>query len=345
MDGMKKFKYFTIFLLPLTVSVSFIFDGLLDYLSLIVFFGIIPLLEHLLPQDNTNLSEIEKNEASEDPFYNWLLYSLVPVQIGFLVWYLLSLSSIQNNSDLIGRTLSMGIMCGVIGINVGHELGHRLNRIEQLLGEILLTTSLENHFLPYHNRGHHHNVATPEDPATARKNEPVYLFWIRSHFGSYFQAWQIELQRMRIVGKKPLSIANRMVLYTFVNLALCSAIYFFLGTKELAFFLIVSAIGILLLETVNYIEHYGLLRKKRENGTYDRVRRIHSWNSNHILGRVVLFELSRHSDHHYKADRPYHLLETHDESPLMPTGYPGMMLLSLLPPLFFKVMNTRISSE
>jgi alkane 1-monooxygenase len=208
-----------------------------------------------------------------------------------------------------------------------------------------LTTSLENHFLPYHNRGHHHNVATPEDPATARKNEPVYLFWIRSHFGSYIQAWQIELQRMKIVGKAPLSLSNRMVMYTLMNFSICCVIYFFLGAQELVFFLIVATIGILLLETVNYIEHYGLLRKKRENGSYDRVRRIHSWNSNHVLGRVVLFELSRHSDHHYKADRPYQLLETHDESPLMPTGYPGMMLLSLLPPLFFKMMNPRIISE
>jgi alkane 1-monooxygenase len=342
---MKKFKYFSIFLLPLTVAISFMNEGVFTFTPLFVFFFFIPLLEHFLPQDDSNLTGVDKELAANDPFYDWLLYSLVPIQIVFLFWYLSNLLTANGNLELIGRTLSMGIMCGVIGINVGHELGHRINRAEQLLGEILLTTSLENHFLPYHNRGHHHNVATPEDPATARKNEPLYVFWFRSHFGSYFQAWRIEIQRMEIAQKFKFSLNNRMVSYTLVNLSLCLVVFLWIGWEGLLFFVIVSTIGILLLETVNYIEHYGLVRKKRENGTYDRVRRIHSWNSNHVLGRVVLFELSRHSDHHYKADRPYQLLESHDESPLMPSGYPAMMLLALLPPLFFKVMNHRIISE
>jgi alkane 1-monooxygenase len=133
-----------------------------------------------------------------------------------------------------------------------------------------------------------------------------------------------------------------MVVYTFAQLSVCLIIYLIFGLKGLLYFLIVATLGILLLETVNYIEHYGLLRKKRENGTYERVRRIHSWNSNHIVGRVLLFELSRHSDHHYKPDRPYQILESHDESPIMPTGYPGMMVLALIPPLFFIVMNKRV---
>jgi alkane 1-monooxygenase len=206
-------------------------------------------------------------------------------------------------------------------------------------------TSLENHFLPYHNRGHHTNVATPSDPATARRNEPVFVFWFRSHFGSYAQAWQIECQRMSIMGKWKFSLFNRMVNYTMAQIAVLLSIYFFFGLFAMLGFFAAAVFGILLLETVNYIEHYGLLRKQRENGTYESVKRIHSWNSNHVIGRVVLFELSRHSDHHFKADRPYQLLENHDESPVMPTGYPGMMLLSLFPPLFFQVMNKRISAQ
>jgi alkane 1-monooxygenase len=217
-----------------------------------------------------------------------------------------------------------------------------MGRIEQFLGEILLTSSLENHFLPYHNRGHHTNVGTPQDPATARKNEPLYIFWFRSHFGSYFQAWSIEFQRMRIMKLPILSLRNRMVWYVIAHLLTFGVIWYFFGVNGMFNFLIVAAIGIVLLETVNYIEHYGLMRKQRENGTYEPVKRIHSWNSNNIIGRVVLFELSRHSDHHFKADRPYQLLESHDESPMMPTGYPGMMLLALVPPLFFAVMNKRI---
>lgn len=342
---MKKLKYLTIYLLPLTVAFSFTGEGWLTLLPLVVFFLLIPLAELFLKPDARNLDEKERELAAKDPFYDWLLYSMIPIQITFLAWFLLTFQSANSTLELVGRTISMGIMCGVIGINIGHELGHRTNRYEQFLGELLLLTSLENHFLPYHNRGHHNNVATPEDPATARKNEWLYLFWIRSHFGSFIQAWQIEFDRMQIIGKSKFSIQNKMLIYTLVQILVCALIFLIISPKALLFFLIVSAGGILLLETVNYIEHYGLLREKRENGTYDRVRRIHSWNSNHVFGRVVLFELSRHSDHHYKPDRPYQLLETHEESPIMPTGYPGMMLLALLPPLFFRVMNKKIEEN
>jgi len=339
---MKKLKYLTIYLLPLTVAISFTSEGLLTMLPLVVFFLLIPLAELFLKPDARNLDEKERELAAKDPFYDWLLYSMIPIQITFLIWFLLTFQSANSTLELVGRTISMGIMCGVIGINIGHELGHRVNRGEQFLGELLLLTSLENHFLPYHNRGHDNNVATPLDPATARKNEWLYSFWVRSHFGSYIQAWQIEFERMRIIGKSKFSFHNKMIVYTLAQFLLCFVILVVIGKTALVFFLIVALGGILLLETVNYIEHYGLLREKRENGTYDRVRRIHSWNSNHVFGRVVLFELSRHSDHHYKPDRPYQLLETHEESPIMPTGYPGMMLLALIPPMFFNVMNKKL---
>lgn len=341
---MRKFKYLTIFLLPITVAVSFTETGYAVFLPLIIFFVIIPLLEIILPIDAANLEGQERELAEKDPFYDWLLYFMVPLQFTYLVWFFYVMKTEQSALEMTGRILSMGIMCGVIGINVGHELGHRLNRVEQLLGEILLLTSLENHFLPYHNRGHHTNVGTPQDPATARRNEPLYIFWFRSHFGSYFQAWSIEFQRMRIMKRSILNLQNRMIGYVIAHAISFSLIWYFFGVQGMLNFLLVAGIGILLLETVNYIEHYGLMRRQRENGTYEPVKRIHSWNSNNIIGRVVLFELSRHSDHHFKADRPYQLLESHEESPMMPTGYPGMMLLALVPPLFFAVMNRRIKN-
>lgn len=341
---MKKLKYLTIFLLPLTVILSFTQSGYLTYTPIVIFFGIIPLLELLLPKDASNLEGKERELAEHDPFYSWLIYSLVPLQYGFLIWFLFVITETNSTLEIVGRVSAMGIMCGVIGINVGHELGHRLNRAEQFLGELLLLTSLENHFLPYHNRGHHTNVATPGDPATARKNEPLYVFWFRSHFGSYIQAWMIEIQRMKIMKLPLFGLRNKMVSYTIAQIFLGSTVYYFFDMNGLIYFLVAALVGIILLETVNYIEHYGLLRKKRENGTYEVVKRIHSWNSNNILGRVILFELSRHSDHHFKADRPYQILESHEDSPCMPTGYPGMMILALVPPLFFLVMNKRIIS-
>ena len=339
---MKKFKYLSVLILPIFVWISFHSKGILTFLPALYLFGAIPFFELILKVDNQNLSEQEKVLATNNSFYSVLLYLMLPIQFGFLVYFMFHIQEAQSTSVLIGRILSMGLMCGVLGINIGHELGHRSNRFERFIGELLLLTSLENHFLPYHNRGHHTNVGTKNDPATARRNEWLFIFWIRSQIGSYFQAWQIEILRMKIMKKQIFSLENKMIQYTILHSLFLGSIYAYFGSVVLIYFLFAAAVGILLLETVNYIEHYGLYRQQRENGNYEHVKRKHSWNSNHVIGRVVLFELSRHSDHHFKADRPYQLMETSDDSPVMPTGYPGMMLLSCIPPLFFMVMNHRV---
>ena len=339
---MKKFKYFAILILPLTVWVSFFSEGLLCYLPHFVFFGLLPLLELIITPNSISREESEAILAKKDKFYDVLLFILLPIQWSFVFYFFIHISTITDISNLIGQITSLGFMCGIIGINVGHELGHRTNRFEQLIGELLLLSSLENHFLPYHNSGHHANVCTHSDPATARKNEPIYWFILRSHFGSYKQAWEFELKRMKIIKKSSLSLKNKMLQYSFVQLILVLSIFLFFGGLVLLYFILAAITGIILLELVNYIEHYGLLRQQRENGTFETFKNCHAWNSNHIGGRVILFELSRHSDHHMKPDKPYQVLECNTESPLMPTGYPGMVLLALLPPLFFRVMNPRV---
>jgi alkane 1-monooxygenase len=339
---MSNLKYLGAFILAATAYVSFTNVGIWTYLPLLFAFGFIPFVELLLKPDAKNLSEEEKKKASKAPYFNLVLYPVVIVQVFFLIYFLMVIQENLSTFDLMGRIISMGILCGIFGINVGHELGHRTNRFEQFLGEILLLTSLETHFLPYHNSGHHHNVATPKDPATARKGEIVFLFWFRSQLGSYFQAWKIENDRMRKKGKSVISFSNKMLVYTFAQISLLASIYYFFNLQTMLYFLAAAIIGILLLETVNYIEHYGLLRKIKENGNYERVQPHHSWNSNHILGRTMLFELSRHSDHHYKASKHYQLLDSTPNSPQMLTGYPGMMLLALFPPLWFKVMHKQL---
>jgi alkane 1-monooxygenase len=341
---MQKLKYLSVLSLPICVWISFHAEGLLTFLPAIIYFGAIPLAELIFTSSTENLTEQEKELASKDSFYTLLLCLMLPIQLAFLGFFLMHISNVKNTIDLVGQILSMGIMCGVIGINIGHELGHRSNNWERWIGELLLLTSLENHFVPYHNRGHHTNVGTKKDPATARRNEWVYVFWFRSQIGSYLQAWEIENTRMEILHKPRFSFRHKMVQYTLLHLILLGSIYIGFGWTVLVYFLYAATIGILLLETVNYIEHYGLYRQQRENGTFETVKRKHSWNSNHLIGRAVLFELSRHSDHHFKADRPYQLLETNDDSPVMPTGYPGMMLLTFIPPLFFKVMNKRVDA-
>ena len=339
---MKSIKYLLVFSLPITVNIAFQAEGWLSFLPVYVFFMLVPFLELILPSRWTTNQASENELHRHAKYYNYLLYSLVFVQWGFVVFFLIAQSSSPDVTTWWGRVVSMGLMCGIIGINVGHELGHRNKRSEKFLGELLLLSSLENHFLPYHNRGHHTNVATPTDPASARKNEPLYFFWFRSQIGSYFQAWQIELTRMQIMGKAKFSFANKMVIYSLSHLLLLLAIWQIFDLTALLAFIAAASIGIMLLETVNYIEHYGLRRELNQNGRYELVKRKHSWNSNHVLGRLILFELTRHSEHHYKPDKPYQLLHSDPEAPTMPTGYPGMMLLSFLPPLFFTVMNAKV---
>ena len=340
---MKKWTYLFVYTLPVTVYASFNLTGIYTFLPIFIFYGLVPLLELIIQPNHKNSVDIDDRLASK--YFDLILYLAVPIQIGFLFYFFNQINLQHTNIELSGMTLSMGLMCGTFGINIAHELGHRNTWYERLMAEVLLLTSLEMHFIPYHNNGHHHDVATPDDPATARKGEIVYSFWFRSQIGSYLAAWKLEKKRLIKKGKSIFSIQNKALIYTLIQLIFIASIYYIYGGKTCLLFIAAATFGILLLETVNYIEHYGLLRKKNENGRYERVMHYHSWNSDHPLGRAMLFELSRHSDHHYKASKKYQSLISSPENPQMPTGYPGMMLFSLFPPLWFWVMNKKINAN
>jgi len=342
---MYKLKYLSAYILASTAYISFTNYGGWTYLPLIFSFVGIPLLELFFKPNSKNLSVEEKQKVKKDSFFNIILYTIIPLQIGFVIFFLFTIQEPLSTFEFIGRVSSLGVLCGILGINVGHELGHRTSRFERFLGETLLLTSLETHFLPYHNSGHHYNVATPNDPATARKGEWVFTFWFRSQIGSYIQAWKIEAAKLKKKGSYFISLSNRMLIYTIAQIVLLLTIYLAFDMKTMLAFTAASLFGIVMLETVNYIEHYGLLRKQKENGNYERVQPYHSWNSNHIVGRTILFELSRHSDHHYKASKHYQLLDSMPNSPQMITGYPGMMLLALIPPLWFKIMHKQLNNH
>lgn len=339
-------KYLSIFTLPLTVIISFNATDYWVFLPVIYVFAIIPLLELFFRPNVSNLSLAEEEMAKEDRIYDVLLWLVVPVQLGFIIGFLLKMN--EPNLTLmqqVGYTLAMGMMCGAMAINVGHELGHRTNKMEQFLAKVLLTTSMYTHFFIEHNRGHHKRVGTQEDPATARLNEPLYVFWVRSVVFQYVDAWQLEFQRMKVLKATRFSFKNQLVQISMVQLVLLASLYFIFGAIGLLSFLAAAFVGILMLETVNYIEHYGLRRMRISEKRYERVQPHHSWNSNHLIGRLLLFELSRHSDHHFLADRKYQILRHHENSLQMPTGYPGMMVLSFIPPLFFKVVNPLIENN
>ncbi|TQV75182.1 alkane 1-monooxygenase [Aliikangiella marina] len=340
-----QWKYLGFLTVPLVGFVSLYGEGAWTYGIVFYAFGLVPLLELWFKPSTANLNEEQLKRFKSNPFFNRLVFSVVPLYVILLSLFLTRLSTTDLTPlEYSGVVISFGIVCGVIAINIGHELGHRHNQFERTLGEILLVLALQAHFLPYHNHGHHRNVATPVDPATARRNEPIYLFWFRSQIGSYLSAWRIEYRRLTNKQRNPFSFGNRMIRYTVMEATIVFMIYQWFGLETLIAYFLICFIGMLLLETVNYIEHYGLLRKKISADKYERVSPKHSWNSDHLLGRILLFELSRHSDHHANPTKPYQCLESYQESPQMPTGYPGMMLLSLLPPLWFRVMNRKLAT-
>lgn len=229
-----------------------------------------------------------------------------------------------------------------MGINVGHELGHRSTKLEQTLAKMLLLPALYMHFFIEHNKGHHKNVGTDADPASARRGELIYTFWWKSISGSYLHAWLLERERLRKEGQPFWSLKNEMLIFQFLQLFYLGAIGVFLGWQMALYALGLALVGVLLLESVNYIEHYGLRRKLLANGRYESVGPAPAWNSDHDLGRIFLYELTRHSDHHYKATRKYQVLRHWEESPQLPIGYPGAIVLSLVPPLWFALMNKRV---
>ena len=341
--SIRLYKYCFPFLTYLGALQAFFSTGFFVFIPLLYAWVIIPLLELWIPPDHSNLSLMEEDLASGNKAYDWFLYLVLPLQYLALACFLYSVTFVpQPIPDLVGKTMVMGLLCGTFGINVGHELGHRVHKGEQLAAKALLLTSLYMHFFIEHNRGHHKRVATAEDPSSARYNETVYAFYFRSIIYSYLSAWQIANRDAAKQGIRTLSLKNGMVPLHLVQAGFCLLIGAAFGWTTLLLFILAAFMGILLLETVNYIEHYGLQRQSLGHGRYERAQPHHSWNSNHIIGRVMLFELSRHSDHHYLASRKYHLLRHHNNAPQMPTGYPGMMLLSLVPPLWFYVMNRMI---
>lgn len=330
-------------MLPFAVALSFYTSGWITFIPVIYSFTLIPLFELLIPPNPRNIEGAEREVVKKDRLYDYLLYSIVPLQYVFLILYFISISEESFGSmDFWGRTISMGLMCGIYGINVAHELGHRQSKVEQFMSRMLLATSLYGHFFVEHNYGHHKRVATAEDPASARLNENLYAFWMRSIFYSYISAWKIQMQMLRRKKASFWSLQNEVFILTVVQVSGVLLIGFSFGWTVAIGFAIAAIVGMLLLETVNYIEHYGLVRTLKAPNRYEDAGPEHSWNSNHVLGRLFLFELSRHSDHHAYPHKKYQLLDHHNESPQLPTGYPGSMLLATVPPLWFRIVNKRI---
>lgn len=339
-------KYLLAYCIPIIAFLGIFYGGLLSYAGVVFAFGILPILELLIPTDEKNYTEAQIENKLKNRFFDILLYLNVLIVYGLLFFVLQKITTTKLSiTEIIGTILSLGVVLGSNGINVAHELGHREKLYERILGKLLLIPSHYTHFFIEHNHGHHLHVSTPEDPSTAKYNQSLYTFWIQTVFGTYRKAWQIQKKLNQLEKRSFFSLKNDMLWFSLIQISYLVFIYFFYGSIGFVVALLAGIVGFLLLETINYIEHYGLKRNLLSSGRYERVSEKHSWNSNHILGRIMLYELTRHSDHHYKSQKKYQILEYHDASPQMPFGYPTSMVLSLFPPLWFAVMNKRIPLE
>jgi len=338
----KSFKYTTPFVLYLLSFLAFNNSGILCWVPLLYVFFFIPILELFIAPDPKNLDAIEEQLAKSNKLYDIIIWLTVPLQYLLLIIFLLNFSQTLSGADIAGRIIAMGLLCGTFGINAAHELGHRTTVFEQFLAKILLLTSLYMHFFIEHNKGHHKHVATPHDPSTAKFKQTVYAFWAQTFIGTYVSAWHIAIDESKKKKKNLSFLNNEMFLFQLIQIGFVLAIFYFFGLFIMIYFVAAAIIGATLLETVNYIEHYGLSREKGQGELYERVKPHHSWNSNHVIGRLMLFELSRHSDHHYLASRKYQILRNMEEAPQMPTGYPGMIVLSLFPPIWFSIMHKQM---
>ncbi len=341
--NVKFIKYASPLILYALAVVAFASTGFYSWLALLYAWLFIPVIELILAPDNENMDAVEEEMAKKDKRYDVVLYAMVILLYPVLFIFLRSMQEYGIGKwDIAARVVTMGMLCGTFGINIGHELGHRVNPYEQLLAKGSLLTSLYTHFFIEHNKGHHKNVGTKEDPSSARLGEAVYPFYFRTIVYSYSNAWKIANNDTQKKGHPVIGLHNEMLVLQLLQVGYLLLIFLFFGWVVTLYYLAAAFIGILLLETVNYIEHYGLSRKEISEGKYERAMPQHSWNSDHVIGRLMLFELSRHSDHHYMASRKYQVLRHHENAPQMPTGYPGMMILSLFPPIWFFVMHRQM---
>ena len=317
-------------------------SDLLWFFGPVFVFGLIPLIDLVVGGDPNNPPEEVIDRLENDRYYRWVTYAFIPLQYVTLIWTAWMLSQPQYAVvDKVGMALSVGMVAG-IAINTAHELGHKKESHERWLAKIALAQTFYGHFYIEHNRGHHVRVSTPEDPASARMGENVWSFMPRTVSGSLRSAWELEKKRFQRLGKSHWSLENDVLNAWLMSVVLWGGLVALFGVGILPFLVLQAVVGIWLLESVNFLEHYGMKRQKLESGRYERVNPSHSWNSNNIGTNVLLYHLQRHSDHHANPTRRYQALRDFPEAPVLPTGYAGMIVLSWLPPVWRTVMDKRV---
>ena len=333
--------YYASLVIPASVATGSLLYGAWSYLAVAIAFVAIPLLDLLNWEETGRYSREDIRQSNR-----LLLFRIVPLvyataQLLLIVWVCSRVASGECTIlEFIGLTLSMGIATGGVGIAVAHELIHKTTNFERIMGKAMLMLACYMHYFIEHNAGHHTHVATPADPSSARFGESFYRFLPRTLIGSYTSAWKIEKRRLqKKFGKGAWNYRNKMLQFGVLPIIFFGTLAVIFGWLVIPFALGQAFLACTILEVINYVEHYGLQRKKLENGRYEPVGARHSWEANSRLSNIVFFRFQRHADHHLHPSRNYHVLQPMDESPKLPAGYPAMAVLAFAPPLWMKVMN------
>ena len=311
-------------------------------LPLLLNYVIAPILDWVLGEDPSNPHEEIVSQLEQDLYYRRLTYIVVPLHFISL----LGAAAYAATQDLsawaiLGLAAVAGVTSG-LAINTGHELGHKNSQLEKLLAKIVLAVPAYGHFTIDHNQGHHRNVSTPDDPASARMGESIYKFALRESPGALREAWAFERDRLARRAR-PVWHSNNQILQSYALTALLTiGLVGAFGWIVIPFLIVHNLVAWWQLTTANYIEHYGLLRRKDARGKFERCEPHHSWNSNHIYSNLVLLHLARHSDHHTHPTRRYQSLRHYDDLPTLPSGYFGAYLLAYIPTLWFRFMDKRL---
>lgn len=317
-------------------------DGDALGLPLVISYGLMPLLDALIGEDENNPPEAVVPQLDADRYYRWLTWATVPLHFVAMIgcaWW----AGTQHLSwwALVLLAYIAGADSG-LGLNTAHELGHKHNPLEQWLARLALAVPAYGHFTVEHGRGHHRWVATPEDHASARMGESIYRFALRELPGGMRRAWALESERLRGLGRSPWSLGNTMLQSYLVTVVLQAGLVIAFGWVMLPFLAIHNLVAWWQLTSANYVEHYGLLRQRLPGGTYEAPQPHHSWNTNHLVTNLATFHLQRHSDHHAHPSRRYQCLRHFTDLPQLPSGYFGMFPLAYVPPLWFRVMDKRL---
>ncbi|MCB0284636.1 MAG: alkane 1-monooxygenase [Calditrichaeota bacterium] len=344
---MKPWIFLQYLFIPAFIIVSSLIGGWWTFTVPVICFVIHPLVRILVQNSS---SEDSHDLKEQQPHYSHIIYRcvgllFVPILVAVTGWavYIISYNRLSLE-EFVGLVLSVGIMNGVIGFTLAHEFIHRKETAEKISGEILLLLNNYLHYKIEHINGHHVYACTYKDPHTALVNESFYHFLPRTVKSTFFNAWEIESKKLIRERHLPWSIHNRIVCSLFIQFLVLTVIFILFGWLAILFLLLQSAVAIFLLHITNYLQHYGLLREKKMRDRYEKFDAHHAWASYEGKDNLNLFQLGNHADHHMHPGRSYEKLLPHTDSPQMPTGYSGMIILALIPPIWFRIMNKRIST-